>query len=42
MKKIVLIALLATAAPITAYAGSSVSCTGNSDGSVSCTYTYTW
>lgn len=42
MKKIVLIALLATAAPITAYAGSSVSCTANSDGSVSCTYTYTW
>jgi hypothetical protein len=42
MKKIVLIALLATTAPISAYAGSSASCTANSDGSVSCTYTYTW
>ncbi|MEP2761947.1 MAG: hypothetical protein ABJV68_31955 [Paracoccaceae bacterium] len=42
MKKIVLIALLATTVPITAYAGSSVLCTGNSNGSWSCTYTYAW
>lgn len=42
MKKILLVALLATTAPITAYADSSVSVKVNSDGSASVTYTYTW
>ena len=42
MRKLALIAALVITSPVAAYAGHSVTCSASSNGTVTCSYTYTW